>query len=300
MAAIVGVMLLLNRQTAGLFEGSLLFLFPLPMVFYGTKYGWRDSWMLFGSVVLLSFIIGTPQTLILVASESVIGMVYGCGNHDGVETRRLIFRTILLAVVVNIMSMLVFAGFFGYDLVAEITEYKNIMNSTFEQMGMEMPVGINLDEFLRNVLVVSTIITGVMEGLITHLLSSLLLKRMHFHVPPQKPLAYYYPPKWSGYLGIAGLLAYFYSTARPLQNELLQAIVQGSGMMAVFYLAAYGYIAMMVISSLRNPRSKLPVFLLAFFMLLMMAPMMAILGYLYITTDMHERMMGGRKDAPES
>ena len=43
MAAIVGVVLIINRQMAGLLQDLLLFVFPLPMVFYAAKYGMKQS-----------------------------------------------------------------------------------------------------------------------------------------------------------------------------------------------------------------------------------------------------------------
>ena len=41
MCAIVGAVLLINRQLGGLFQDMFLFLFPIPMVFYSAKYGMR-------------------------------------------------------------------------------------------------------------------------------------------------------------------------------------------------------------------------------------------------------------------
>ena len=43
MCAIVGVVLLINRQLGGLFQDMFLFLFPIPMVFYSAKYGWKEQ-----------------------------------------------------------------------------------------------------------------------------------------------------------------------------------------------------------------------------------------------------------------
>ena len=54
MAAIVGVVLIINRQMAGLLQDLLLFVFPLPMVFYAAKYGMKQSTVLYAAVVFLS------------------------------------------------------------------------------------------------------------------------------------------------------------------------------------------------------------------------------------------------------
>ena len=43
MLAIIGALLLINRQTAGIIETTFLFILPLPMVFYSARYGLKSS-----------------------------------------------------------------------------------------------------------------------------------------------------------------------------------------------------------------------------------------------------------------
>ena len=73
MCAIVGAVLLINRQLGGLFQDMFLFLFPIPMVFYSAKYGWKNGWVVFAAMCLLGFILGGPTTLFYVASEMCAG-----------------------------------------------------------------------------------------------------------------------------------------------------------------------------------------------------------------------------------
>ena len=51
--ALFGVLLLINRQTGGMFNGILMFLLPIPMVAYGARYGWRAGLAAWGVVNLL-------------------------------------------------------------------------------------------------------------------------------------------------------------------------------------------------------------------------------------------------------
>ena len=44
MAAIIGVMLFIDRQTAGMISGGFVWILPIPMVFYSAKYGMKNSW----------------------------------------------------------------------------------------------------------------------------------------------------------------------------------------------------------------------------------------------------------------
>ena len=113
MCAIVGAVLLINRQLGGLFQDMFLFLFPIPMVFYSAKYVWKNGWVVFAAMCLLGFILGGPTTLFYVASESLIGLIYGGGIHAGQKTHKLVLLTMVAGAIVNVLSTVVFASFFG-------------------------------------------------------------------------------------------------------------------------------------------------------------------------------------------
>ena len=297
MAAIIGVLLLINRQTAGLIEASFIWALPLPMVFYGAKYGWRDSWVLFIAIMLLTVVIGTPQTLFYMASEMFIGIVYGCGIHARVSSRKLVIRTMVLAVLADILSMLVFASFFGYDLTSEANEYMAIVTQVFEKSGTSLPENMDLGSMLKNMIVLSVILSGVLEGYVTHILSRLMLKRLRIYSEPMSPISEYYPPVWSGYIGLLGIVLFYYASYHSFDNELLMNCLQGFGIASVIYLWLFGVIASMIFLKLRFHMKGISLFLVVLLCLTLVMPM-AVVGFLYITTDFHSRLMqGGAEDA---
>lgn len=296
MAAIIGVLLLINRQLAGLIEVTFIWALPLPMVFYSAKYGYKNGFVLLIAVTLLTIVIGTPQTLFYVISEMLIGIVYGGGIHDKVAGRKIVIRTIMMAVVADIISMLVFATFFGYDIASEIKEYENIINQTSAQMNISLG-DIDLEQLLKNVVVVSVVVSGVLEGYITHILSRLMLKRLRIYVVPMKPISEYFPPKWSGYLGIVAVMCYYYSIYRGSSNEILQSIMQGFGIAGIVYLAVMGMVCVMIFLKIQT-KMKSGCGIIAFILMFIATIFVAMLGFLYITTDIHSELMeGGNKNA---
>lgn len=292
MAAIVGVLLLVNRQTAGLIEVSFLWILPLPMVFYSAKYGLKDSWLLFAAIVLLTIVLGTGQTLFYVISETLIGLVYGCGIHDHTSTRKLVIRTMVMAVGADILSMLVFASFFGYDIASEVEEYTALMNSVFEASDTSLPASVDLKSMMETILIVSVIVGGIFEGFITHILSRLMLKRLRIYIEPMRPISEYYPPKWSGYLGIAGLVMFYYSSYHAFENETIQRVVQGVSIACVLYLVIIGVIAIMIYLRIRFQMKGWGA-LIAIIFSLFFSIVVAVIGFMYITTDFHERLLEG-------
>ena len=291
MCAIVGLILVINRQFAGLFVEMFLFVFPLPMVFYSAKYGMKDSWVVLVAIALLTAIIGTPQTIFYVASESLLGLVYGSGIHDNKDSRKLMFISIAISVVVNIITTIIYASFFGYDLGAELTEYETMISTAMNETGMVIPSMINLKQMLTTVLLVSVVLTGLLQGIITHVFSRLLLKRLRFMIPPSTPLALYYPKKWSGYLGLLGLVGYYYTVYKPLSNEALQTLIQGVCLCAVVYLCFMGAISLIVQVGLNNPKLAGLFVFISFFLTMMFMLPMALIGFMYITTEWHTNML---------
>ena len=293
MCAIIGVMLVADRFLGGFFSGTFMFVLPLPMVFFSTKYGMRDSWMVLAAMSFLAFIISGPQMLFYIAADGLLGLIYGAGVHDHKPAEHLIISAIVIAVFVNVISMVVLAAFFGYDLTEDIAYMQNFMESTAAASGVAVPPTLTNAETLKTLLIVGAVITGILEGFVTHMLSRIMMKRLRLRVEPIRPVAYYYPPKWTGYLGFAGFVAYEYAMLRPFADPLAQNACVGLGVLGVVYLLAFGCVFILILFT-RNRRKGSPMIGLLAFLLLFIAPiMMVIVGFLYITTDIHQRLLEG-------
>ncbi|MBQ9328695.1 MAG: DUF2232 domain-containing protein [Solobacterium sp.] len=300
MCAIVGAVLLINRQLGGLFQDMFLFLFPIPMVFYSAKYGWKDSWVVYAAMCILGFILGGVTTLFFVASESLVGLIYGGGIYAHSDTHRILLITMAAGALVNVLSTVVFASVFGYNIAEETAEVEEIITGVFAQTGASLPATVNLSQYIMTIFVVTAILTGVLEGFVTHVLSRLLLKRLRFPVERPRPVSEYYPPKATGYLGLVGFVAYYYSIFRPFSDEIMQNVFQGLGMCGFLYLLAYGFIGILVVTALRTGGHRFLGLFLGLLMMFMMPVGLVIFGFLYITTDVHSRLMEGVQNAQKT
>lgn len=79
MCALIGVILLLNRQTAGVFEASFYWILSLPILVYAARYDLKWSIIVSIATLLLSMMISSPATIFYLFSSLVIGVVYGVG-----------------------------------------------------------------------------------------------------------------------------------------------------------------------------------------------------------------------------
>jgi uncharacterized protein YybS (DUF2232 family) len=296
MIAINGALLLLDRALGNVLTYYFMFLLPLPMVFYAAKYGMKDSWTVFAAMVLLAFVITTPQTVFYVASEALLGLVYGGGVYRQAPVRRLVIWAMLVGVVVNVVDTVVISALLGYDMPTQIAEMTTLMESTMADAGASLPSQINLSQTIAEIIIVSAILTGILDGYITHVLSRVLLKRLGMKVEPPQPLLAFYPPKWTGYLGLAGFVAYYYVTLRPLTSTFWQYALQGFGMIGYMYLLFFGVVALSALLGRgASKRAQIWFVLLAILLAMMLAMMVMILGFLYIATnDLHDRILNAQ------
>ncbi len=294
MCAIIGLILVINRQTGGLFDGMFIFVYPLPMLFYAAKYSLRDSIMVYAAIVLLSFILSSPQMMFYIASESLIGLVYGHGVYKKTDRHRLVIITCIMAVAINVVDTVLLASLFGYDLAAEAMEYSRLFVDTMNKTGQQIPSNIDLNQTFMNVVLTSIVLSGVLQAIVTHLLAVLMLRRLHIDMSTSASVGEYFPPKWSGYLGVIGFFAYLAGLRFTFENAIVQNALQSVGMVGVVYLCIYGMIAIMLWGAVRNGGKGRAIYGILALIIMMIAVMpVAMLGFLYITTDMHARMLGG-------
>ena len=286
--AIFGVLLLINRQTGGFLEGVFMFIFPIPMVAFSAKYGWKDSLPVFFCTVLIAFLFGTFTAIFYAISMSFIGMVYGsCIKADRDMNRTLILVMVLCAAAELICSVAL-ASLFGIDINQDIMAMQEGMNQMFEQAGISTASGILSYDYLRRMYVISMGFMGAMEGLVVYYLSLMILRKLRYPIKKPKPLTSYYPSKISGFIAFALVLVYIYTTAKPLSNGLAQDILQSAGMCGVIYLIFFGYIALLLMCNvyLHLPRAIGMILSLFLTMAISYIPMIA--GYAYISGGLHE------------
>ena len=291
--AIFGVLLLVNRQTGGMFEGFFMFIFPIPMVAFSAKYGWKDSLAVFVCTILIAFLFGTFTGIFYAVSMSFIGMVYGSCIYSQRDMNRTLILIMILSAAAELLCTVALAAVAGFDLNADIMAMQDAMNQVFEQAGVDVNSGILTYDYLRRMYIVTTGFVGALEGLIVYYLSYAILKKLRYPIRKPQPLTSYYPSKISGVIALILIFVYAYSVARPFSNPTAQNILQSAGMCGVIYLIFFGFIALIMVCSvyLHLPRAVGVILTLFLTMSISYIPMLA--GYLYISGNLH-RMLDAR------
>lgn len=220
-------------------------------------------------------------------------MVYGQGVKSGWNNLRLMLTTMIFTILSNLITTVLFASFFGYDIAMEISEMGKMMTQMSDNFNLQLPSGLDMTGFLKMIFVLSAVLTGVMEGIIVHLLSNFMLKRMKIKVAPPKPLSEIMIPKWLAYvcffLFIGSNFVGQFTTLPPLVTELILV----GGVLGALVLVFFGYLCCLVYGAVRYHKNvALYIILLTFLLLPIMLPLLAIVGFLYVTTDMRQKILG--------
>lgn len=303
MIAITAVFLLLDRALANTLTYYLMFLMPLPMVFYGTKYGWKGSWVVYAALLLVSFVVTTPQYIFYVAAEGFLGMVYGCGIYNKRPQNQLVVGAMVIGAIVNLIDTVVISAMLGVDLTKQTAEMTSMMNQVFQQSGVALPANVDISRLIRELIIVTAIISGVLQGYVTHVLSRLMLKRLRFPVEAAQPLLLYYPPKWTGYAALGGFIVYIWTNTHTIANAALLSLLQAFGLIGYFYLIFFGMIAVAGMLALRGDAKRRVLYgFLAFIVALSLSYVAIVLGFLYISAHLHDQILanGGNSHAEKN
>lgn len=286
--AIFAVMLLLNRQTGSFFEGFFIYLLPIPMVLYAALYGFAAGLMVFVGMCLFSFIFGGFTTIFYAVSAALLGLIFGTRIYLKKDMTKTLFIVMGCSAVLNVLSTVVLASLFGYDITAEVTEMQNTMKTVFEQTGnTEVMEFFNFD-LIRQMFIISSAIIGLLDGFIVYKLSLFIAKRLRIRTDRALPIWDIYPPRL---LGVLMLLAYFYgllSFASPSENAMLNDVRQGLWVCGLTFLITFGVLAVIRFIQAFISRSGLVVALLTLLAYFILSQALLFIGFGYISLGLHE------------
>lgn len=299
--AIFGVLLLLNRQTGGLFQEVFLFIYPIPMVAYAALYGVKSGIPALGAMTLLSFLLGDFTTVFYAITQAFVGLVFGGCLYHKVDMTKVLFVVMLLSAVASVLNIILLEFLSGVDLNQEVEEMQTMMNWMFDQANVVVPEIMRTANYLKQILVVSVILVGVVQGFIVYEISLLILRRLRFPVQKPKSVFLYVPPKWTGYGALLAFFLYNTGVTRPFENELLQNTLLVVGIFGYLYLLCFGFIGILLILKVRFPRIGILGFFICLLGLFMFPIVELVAGFIYIVGQYHSylaeqyRMLKGQE-----
>ncbi len=307
-AAIFGVLLLLNRQSGGLFSDLFLFILPIPMTAYSALYGGKSGFPVFICMAFLSFFCGDYSSFFYYAiCEAFTGWVFGTCLNQKKDPGKTMLLLMAIQAAVEVISGVVLAGLFGLDVSTTIKEMQTqLVDAVSKSASLQ---GQNADqmvqavtkmfstEFLFRLYVISMVFLGVLQGFVIYELSLIILRRLRFPVQRPKPVSTFYPAKWTGYLGIGLFFLYmFTSSAAASGGSTLISAAQTAGICGYLYLVVFGFVGAQQYLTRVLGWARVPGILIPLLLIFVMPFILVFVGFDYISLSLHTRIDQGYEE----
>lgn len=231
MCALVGMLLFLNRQLGGVIEYSLYWIMTFPILIYTVKYGVKHAIGVAFSMLLISVFLSTPTMIFYLFSCIVLGIIYGGGIRKRWPHILLLTATGVVTLFSYIITMVLFAHIFGYNLGDDLAFFLNMFQE------LQLSIG-NVEVFTKVLFIIVFCLTTFLQTICVHMLSMVLLKRLKLYDYRMKSLYDIRLPKMIGYICFSIWILFLYGNVVKLEGTLFSYIL---GLWMVSTVISIGY-----------------------------------------------------------
>ena len=281
-AAIMGLFYLLNFFSGGWAEVITLFIAPLPLTIYTVQYGWKNSFIVWFATVFLGVMLSGIVNIFMLSAAFLSGIAMGYFFSKPSSGFIRCFGGIIVLLVANVLSMVVFASMFGYDLTQESEMIAQTVLQMVPYSGFDMD---DLMAMMPTVILFSIGLESVCSGFVGYTIAKVVLIRLKLYKPSIKSDQTKMKPIW-GYIGMGGYILSLLINHLSLSPSWY-ALVSMVGVISQFGLALYG-----VKSVSQYGRTSVKQWILiGMILILMVLPSIALfifacLGFLGLTTQL--------------
>lgn len=283
--AIVGALMLIDRQLSFFFEELIIMLAPAIIVMYAAMYDVKDGLILSVSLLVIGFLLGSSYTYIYLPISVIVGVGYSIGLKKNLNKSKLMIIAMALFVLGEIIATFIITPILGISIADQIKATSETFSEFTSQAGYDVSilesVGINVSSLLLIALVVSTLLIGVCEGFIIHIFSLFLLARFKIKQVDKGSIISFNLNPIVAYISFISFGALMF--IQKIDNETIKLIIVTLAMIGSMILLYYGYI--FVILYLRLVTGKKAIGFVVILVILFTIPIsliaLIIFGFLY-------------------
>ena len=303
MLAIFGALILIDRMIAYAFTELVVLIAPIIIIMYSAMQTFKDGLLLSVGVIIISFLLGNFQTLylIFIPVGVVTGLAYSYGLQKGLNKTSLLFIACITYIVGEVAAAYVVYPLLGFPVSQMIEEFKIALNTTSSMSGMNFndvfkTAGINFDNMIVIVYLLATILTGLLEGVLIHILAVFMLKRFKIKDLGRINIWDIKPNKVVSYISFLSLFSFFFKDK--IGNETVFYVLMTIAILGGFILIYYGYLFITIygVVVLRRNIGTIVVILSVFVPVVLL--LLMILGFLYGAGPLRNYLEGKMQKIP--
>lgn len=280
--AIIGAVMLIDRQLSFLFEDLIILLVPVVIVIYSTMYEIKDGALFSFGLGALTILFGSTISYIYMPLSVAVGLGMSFCVKKNFDRRRLSIVAIVLFTIGEVVATFIVFPLIGIDFASQLKELGDLLNQNGLSTALQT-TGINLPSFLAVVYVCTTVIVGVLEGYLTSLITTLLLRRLKVKdIGISNIMDLKISPVASYILFGVSMLSFINLSGLREKYEILTYVLMCISVMAAMVLAYYGYIFLIIYGRLTIGKKALIFIILGIILLFPLSVIaLMIVGFLY-------------------
>ena len=285
--AIIGALMLIDRQLSFMFNDLILLSVPIVIAIFSTMYTLKDGLPLCVGLLAMTILFGYLTTYIYMPISIIVGIAVSFSIKKNFDRRKISVIASIVYVIAEILVAFIILPLFGTSVKSRI----DTLYLTYEEMMKVSGLSAagftfnNVSLFLLIMFVASTILMGIMEGYLTGLLVTLLLKRLKIKDIGFKSAFDIKMPVYMAYILIFLTSCSFIVLKIPdfkTNYEVLTYIIICLSSLASLVLAYYGYLFANIYYSKKYKRkNNLIVLLFTIFLFPFSYVVLIVLGFLY-------------------
>lgn len=281
-AALFGVLSLVNTYTGSLFDIFICYGMVPPLVWYGYHYDFKSNFIVCIVSMFVIMMVGLPFFIVSSVASCLAGLWIGECLKRHVQKGMIMLGTFVVTFINNICIYEVFSGLLGIHISQEMT----VLYEELSQVIPAIAQNVNVNMFLSMIPIV-LIIMSVMEMYVIVLLCQLVLTRLKVEFPGSFHIATMHLSQKQGLI-VAGVMfgGYFlYNFAHIDSVYLVYAYTLGS---FVFLLQGLSFMCFYLIVK-QKPKWLILVFIAMFIPIVSMV--YVVIGILDIFSDLRKNIL---------
>ncbi len=285
--AIVGALMLLDRQLSYFFSTIILLLIPVVIAVYSTMYSIKEGGMLCVGLVVLTILFGYLTTYIYMPISIIVGLAVSYGIKKGFDRRKLNIISMFIYIVAELLVAFVISPIFGISVASQLESITTTFNQMMELYGATSISSMfsNMSSLILICFVASTVLMGLLEGYLTGLLTTFVLKRMKIKdIAIKSPLDIKIPVYLSYVLLVFSALSTILMKIPNFETNYstITYIAMCLSAVSSLVLAYYGYLFIIIYTNARLGRNRIMLVFLAIILLFPLSYLILIVvGFLY-------------------
>ncbi|HAN57504.1 MAG: DUF2232 domain-containing protein [Intestinibaculum porci] len=280
-AALVGVISLLNSYTAGTFDTLIGYFMVIPFAWYGYTYSLKDNLLVaFASIIIVLFT-GLPTFLIIACYAAAFGTFVGECLHRQASKATMLLGGLIISFVVNLLEVTILAKIVDINMTRDMTSAYNSIINYMPQMKKT----ISLSQFL-NLIPMMILLLSVMECYVMLGITQIVMLRLKVPFPANFHIATFNMGKpFAIMAAIVFGISMFYLQKYQLKNQVANYLYYGSFLL--FAVQGMSFLAFMMLCY-NHP--KMPALLFILFFIPMVAQFYALIGAFDVFTGARQRL----------